>query len=89
MSARRPIRHDEVPDADALEQATPADVRDAGAAAPGDDGYDGDDRYGEYDNDPVPALDELPAEVPEADALEQATPATTADDYDEWDERDG
>jgi|RhiMetdeSRZDD1v2_1073273.scaffolds.fasta_scaffold1183176_2 hypothetical protein len=86
MSARRPIRHDEVPDADALEQAMPADARDTGAAEPGGDGHDG---YDEYDNDPVPALDELPAEVPEADALEQATPATVADDYDEWDERDG
>jgi hypothetical protein len=80
MASRRPVRDDEVPEADALEQAMPLD--DPGA------GRDDDDV-----REPFPAdaetrgpITELPADVPEADALEQATPAGDIDD--EWPDRE-
>jgi hypothetical protein len=72
MAGRRPTRHDEVPDADALEQAMP--VPDPEAGVP--DAVDDDP----FETDSVPSIRELRPEVPEADALEQATPADNPDD---------
>jgi hypothetical protein len=67
MTARRPTRHDEVPDADAYEQSRPAVDR-------------GDDAEAIADSDTGPPR-ELPAEVPEADALDQSL---SEDVDDEW-----
>jgi hypothetical protein len=67
MPGRRPTRSDEVPEADALEQATP--VNDPGEILP--DGVE------------PPPLRELPREAPEADVLEQATEADEGDGWDE------
>jgi hypothetical protein len=79
MAGRRPTRADEVPEADALEQAT---------SLAGDDGARTDlDAMApdapsfEVEPSAAPAVGELPADVPEADALEQATPAGDDDDW--------
>jgi hypothetical protein len=79
MPGRRPTRADEVPEADALEQATPlagddaarTDVEDMAPDAPSF----------EVEPTAAPPVRQLPADVPEADALEQATPAGDDDDW--------
>jgi len=71
MSGKRPARRDEVPEADALEQAAP--VR-GEPIAPTDDIVD----------DETVAVEEavhLAADVPEADALDQAVPAFVDDEW--------
>lgn len=71
MSAKRPARRDEVPEADALEQAAPARGE---PVAPTDDIVD----------DETVAVEEsirLRADVPEADAIDQAVPAFIDDEW--------
>ncbi|MDQ1519033.1 MAG: hypothetical protein QOI55_106 [Actinomycetota bacterium] len=74
MAGRRPTRHDDVPEADALDQAMP--VPDPDKIVPDSDDSDPFD----IDTDAVPSIRELPPDVPEADALEQATPVDDVDD---------
>jgi hypothetical protein len=71
MSGRRPARRDEVPEADALEQ----NGGDRNTSLPRTDDI--------VDDDTV-VLDEsleVPADVPEADALDQAVPAFVDDEW--------
>ena len=75
MTARRPARTDEVPEADALKQAMPASAEDAVV--------DDDERAVDAVPDVV-----VPSEVPEADALEQAMPAGAGSPDDEWPDED-